>query len=218
MISVVSGRNASRFGSQIDAMHRLRARVFRDRLRWEVDVQDGREIDDFDRIDPTYLLSHDDVSGRLLGCVRLLPTTGPTMLREVFPTLLPDDDVMSPTIWECSRFALDVEETHTRIGRLSRTTSELLCGMVELGLQVGLTQIVSVYDARMARIFRCADCPAELIGAPQRIGRVTAYAGLFEMSDAMWQRLAKAGGITSPVIASIDAEPQRWDQVHHVAA
>ena len=56
------------------AMHRLRRRVFSDRLDWKVSVSDGLEIDQYDALTPTYLLV---VDGRdVVGCVRLLPTTG----------------------------------------------------------------------------------------------------------------------------------------------
>jgi acyl homoserine lactone synthase len=62
------------------------------------------EIDEFDACLPAYLLQTDD-QGRIQGCVRLLPTTGPTMLRDTFPLLL--DGQPAPacdTVWESSGF------------------------------------------------------------------------------------------------------------------
>ena len=143
-------------------MFRMRAEVFSDRLSWDVTVQNGREIDRFDAEDPLYLLSLDDRSGQLRGAVRLLPTTGPNMLRDVFPVLMPGGTVESPLIWESSRFAINprifaakdrAEVNHT----VNRTTVELLCGMVETAQRAGIEHIVSVFDARMARIFRSID-------------------------------------------------------------
>ena len=40
----------------LDRMHQLRARVFHERLNWDVTVRDGREHDEFDRCKPTYIL------------------------------------------------------------------------------------------------------------------------------------------------------------------
>ena len=38
-------------------MHRLRGRVFKERLDWDVSVCDGLEIDRYDTFEPTYLLA-----------------------------------------------------------------------------------------------------------------------------------------------------------------
>ena len=74
-------------------MHRLRRRVFRDRLEWEVSVSDGLEVDRYDDLSPTYLLGIDGQD--VVGCVRLLPTTGRNMLADTFPVLL--DGRAAPT-------------------------------------------------------------------------------------------------------------------------
>jgi N-acyl-L-homoserine lactone synthetase len=52
-------------------MHRLRGRVFKDRLDWDVSVSDGLEIDQYDTFKPTYLLAVEQCD--VVGCVRLLP-------------------------------------------------------------------------------------------------------------------------------------------------
>ncbi|OLP55781.1 hypothetical protein BJF92_09105 [Rhizobium rhizosphaerae] len=191
MLHIVETHNRLSFSLLVEDMFALRARVFKDRLQWDVHVEDGKEIDVFDAADPLYILSVNDVTGRLEGSVRLLPTTGPNMLRDVFPVLLPDDLVVeSPIIWESSRFCVEPDAARLGEGRIHRVTTELLCGLVEVGLRAGLSHIVSVYDARMARIFKASACPAEVIGTPTRIGRVMTYAGLFEISETLLQNIA----------------------------
>ena len=203
MLHTVETSNRLHFEPLIEEMFSLRARVFKDRLQWDVDVRDGKEIDRFDSEDPLYILSTNDETGRLEGSVRLLPTTGPNMLRDVFPVLLPDGMVVeSPIIWESSRFCIEPDMDHIGASRINRITTELLCGLVEVGQRANLSHIVSVYDARMARIFRASNCPAEVIGTPTRIGRVMTYAGLFEISQSLWNDIAATGGITSPVLGS----------------
>jgi acyl homoserine lactone synthase len=203
MLLVVEPHNRADYPALIDAVHMLRAKVFKERLQWDVTVEDGREIDQFDSEDPLYLLSVNKKTQRLEGCVRLLPTTGPNMLRDVFPVLLPEgEEIESPIIWESSRFCIDPELPSSGDGRINRTTTELLCGLVEVGLKAGLSHIVSVYDARMARIFRTANCPAETIGTPVRIGRVLTHAGLFEITPQLRDDIARAGGLTAPVLSS----------------
>lgn len=203
MLHIVETSNRLHFEPLIGEMFSLRARVFKDRLQWDVDVRDGKEIDLFDSEDPLYILSTNDETGRLEGSVRLLPTTGPNMLRDVFPVLLPDGMVVeSPIIWESSRFCIEPDMDHIGASRINRITTELLCGLVEVGQRANLSHIVSVYDARMARIFRASNCPAEVIGTPTRIGRVMTYAGLFEISQSLWNDIAATGAITSPVLGS----------------
>lgn len=137
-----------------------------------------------------------------------MPTTGPNMLRDVFSVLMPGGPVESPLIWESSRFAVNprifeakdrAEANHT----VNRTTVELLCGMVETAQQAGIEHIVSVFDARMARIFRLIDCRFEQLGTPARIGKTMTYSGLFDMSGDMRSRLGAAGNFREPVLTDV---------------
>ena len=218
MITVIEGVDRDRHPRLIDAMFRMRAAVFADRLGWDVSVANGLEIDRFDAEDPLYLLSVDERTGELQGGVRLLQTTGPNMLRDVFPVLVPDGALESPLIWESSRFAVNpkalsgvdrAEANHV----VNRTTIKLLCGIVEVCQRAGVDHIVSVFDARMARIFRSVNCAFEIIGIPTRIGKTMTYAGVFDMSVQMRERLGEAGELHGPVLApgtylpAIDARP-----------
>lgn len=203
MILAIEGVDRHAYPDLFDQMFRMRAAVFSDRLGWDVAVVGGREIDRFDAEHPLYLLCVDETTRVLKGTVRLLPTTGPNMLRDVFGVLVPDGPVESPLIWESSRFAINPALTEGgRDGNqfVNTITVELLCGLVEAAQLAGVEHIVSVFDARMARIFRAADCPYELIGVPTRIGRTMTYAGLFEVSDTMRRRLGANGGFHHPVL------------------
>jgi hypothetical protein len=84
MIFTIESVDQYKYPELIDEMFRMRAEVFSGRLGWDVSVENGREIDRFDAEDPLYLLSLNEQSGQLRGAVRLLPTTGPNMLRDVF--------------------------------------------------------------------------------------------------------------------------------------
>lgn len=210
MITIVESADIDRHPALIRAMFRMRAAVFSERLEWDVAVTNGLEIDRFDAEDPLYLLSVSAGTGELHGAVRLLPTTGPNMLRDVFPVLVPGGAPESPRIWESSRFAVNpaafevadrAEANHV----VNRITIELLCGIVEVCQRAGVEHVVSVFDARMARIFRSIDCAFDVIGTPTRIGKTMTYAGVFEMSDEMRERLGEAGNLHAPVLAAGDA-------------
>lgn len=207
MILAIEGVDRAAHPNLFGQMFRMRAAVFSERLGWEVTVVDGKEIDRFDSEDPLYLFCVDEMTQQLKGAVRLLPTTGPNMLRDVFAVLVPGGSVESPLIWESSRFAVnpmlsDLPGRQDANRVVNTTTIELLCGLVEAAQLAGVEHIVSVFDARMARIFRAVACPYEVIGIPTRIGKTMTYAGLFEISDAMRRRLGAAGGFHTPVLAS----------------
>ncbi len=183
MLKLIEGSRSSRFRKEMDAMFRNRAETFSERLGWDVVVKNGYERDRFDDLNPLYLVSVDPFTQQYWGSLRLLPTTGPNMLRDVFPQLLEDGEVVeSATIWESSRICAVAAEgqPHRSKNGVNYVMSELIAGIGEVALIAGLTQIVSVFDARILRVLRAVGCAPVIIGKPQRIGSVMAYAGLFE--------------------------------------
>ena len=105
----------------LQEVYRLRDAVFRERLAWDVASQDGCERDRYDDFCPVYLIANDD-DGRVEGCWRLLPTTGPYMLRDVFPELLDGHPPPAAAdVWEISRFAVMPRDRDYRsLGALHR--------------------------------------------------------------------------------------------------
>jgi len=204
MLKIIEGSHAARFPHEMDAMYRNRAEIFAERLRWNVSVQNGYERDEFDDANPVYLVSVDPASNKYRGSVRLLPTTGPNMLRDVFPFLLNEGEtVESPTIWEISRICAATTERQperTRTG-FNRVIGELIVGIVEVGLNAGLTQIVAVFDARIYRVVKAAGCNPQLIGTPQRIGETVSYVGVFDTGNSPLRGIRRAVGIEGSVFA-----------------
>ncbi|MGQ2970189.1 MAG: acyl-homoserine-lactone synthase [Allorhizobium sp.] len=200
MIRIINGARRHQFPSDIDAMHRLRKRVFHDLLGWEVEVRDTWEIDDYDRSNPLYVLSYGD-EGRLRGSLRLLPTLGPNMLDDTFPILLGDGpQIRSAAIWESSRFCIDPDISQGRAGnQVTIAAAELMCGVGELGLASGLSHIVTVTDVFLERMFKRMGCPGIRIGEPKRIGVVQAVAVSWEVSEDLLDRMKLVAAIEGSV-------------------
>ncbi|WP_025038369.1 acyl-homoserine-lactone synthase [Bradyrhizobium sp. DOA9] len=181
-------------------MHRLRGRVFKERLDWDVSVADGLEIDQYDACKPTYLLVVD--RREVAGCVRLLPTTGPNMLADTFPVLL--DGHAAPRaarIWESSRFCVDTKTVAaTAENGLREATFLLFAAMIEWGQQHDLQAIATVTDLRMERILRRAGWHLDRLGTPRQIGTTAAVAGLLPVTDDALRAIRAAGKISKPVI------------------
>jgi acyl homoserine lactone synthase len=187
-------------------MFRLRARVFRDRLRWDVQVADGKERDKYDDEGPVYVICADDDARKVKGSLRLLPTTGPTVLADIFSDTLPDAVHLSaPTIWECTRFCLE-DDILNRADReeLLIASAVLIAALGEIAVGAGIESIVGNFDSTMLRLYRRIGCEVQVLGSTQRYGRPV-YLGLFPISEPILRkvkgRLKKA---QSMIAGSVD--------------
>jgi acyl homoserine lactone synthase len=196
MIRIVPGQWRERHPQLIDQMHRLRRNVFHERLKWQVNVINSWEIDGYDALDPLYVLSLDE-NERVIGGLRLLPTTGFNMLNDTFPQLLPDGErIESPLIWESSRFTVRMTGDMRVDGPIiGRATAELGMALNEIGKAAALTHIVTVYDRAMHRMLTRVGCAGEPLGPPQCIGGVETYAVLYEVGPEWDLRVRRLAGV-----------------------
>lgn len=205
MIEIYTGNEALSRPEPVLEMFRLRHRVFKERLGWEVKSRNGLEIDDYDTAEALYLLAYDD-SEQVAGTWRLLPTTGPYMLKDTFPQLLNGRSAPEAgLIWETSRFAVDkpIERTegpNAAICQPSHVTQELFLGLVEYCIRAGISQVYTVYDIRIARILPKLGCKPFWQSAPQRIGVTVALAGAFETTPQVLASIRRACGISQSVL------------------
>lgn len=168
-------------GELLDQMHALRARVFGDRLGWDVDVTDGREADEYDSFDPTYMLAVTPDSSRVAGCARLLPGDGPTMLGRTFPALLDGKPMpRHPRLIESSRFCVDTGRADgvAAARGLHRATLTLFAGILEWSIANGYSEVATVTDLRFEKILGRAGLPFRRLGTPRPIGNTVAVAGI----------------------------------------
>lgn len=210
MIVVVEPHNMDQHADLVDQMFRQRAKVFRDRLGWDVTVTDGRERDRYDELGPVYII-HTDASGRaVLGSLRLLPTTGPTLLADIFADTLPDAArLVAPSIWECTRFCLDEAAPELRDKNQAIAASGILIAALgEVGLKAGIGTVLGNFDASMIRVYRRIGCEVEVLGSTHRFGRPV-YLGSFPVSAAILKRVkARLAGASD---AAAPADPVAAD-------
>lgn len=178
----------------IDQMHALRARVFRDRLGWDVEVTNGREGDEYDALNPTYLLVV-GTGEQVVGSVRLLPGTGPTMLGQTFSVLLDGKPVpRGPHLVESSRFCIDTDADGSNTARgLHRATMLLFGGILDWALAHGHSGVVTVTDLRFERVLKRAGLPFSRLGSPHPIGNTMAVAGTVPATEATASSVRQPG-------------------------
>ncbi|ARM91032.1 acyl homoserine lactone synthase [Rhizobium leguminosarum] len=175
-------------------MHRLRAAVFRERLAWDVTITETGERDEYDDFDPTYILAVTD-GQRVVGCARLLPALGPTMLEQTFPQLLASGSLgASASIAESSRFCVDTSVAERRGGgQLHLATLTMFAGIIEWAMANGYDEIVTATDLRFERILNRAGWPMKRLGYPVAIGNTVAVAGTLPANQESFERVCPQG-------------------------
>ncbi len=148
---------------------RYRHRVFVETMGWELQCEDGLEFDQFDRFDTRYVVSRDE-AGQINGCARLLPTTAPYLLAEVFPQLL--NGLAPPRsldVWELSRFAA-MDLGAAGASPLSQWSSPIAVGLLQATLaaaaEQGATRVITVSPLGIERLLRRAGFRAHRAGPP----------------------------------------------------
>ena len=214
MIIIVDGLNKHQFQPLLDDMFRLRARVFAGRLGWEVNIENDMEIDQFDHMDPSYIIGVDD-NMNVISCARVLQTTGPHMLSDVFNAILcGQDPVRSPTIWESTRFCVDTarlkgeKSKHT----VSTATCELMLGILEYAQDSGITDIITVIDPVMERVLkRSNNAPHGYVGETVPMGKVKALAALLDCTDERIANVREFAGIDGDIFISEEEALKKLD-------
>jgi len=191
MIVVVEPHNAEKHGHLLEQMFRMRARIFHDHLGWDVVVKDGMERDKYDEQSPVYIIYTDEDGHRVKGSLRLLPTTGPTLVADFFSDTLPDAaSLMAPTIWECTRFCLDDDVWQKNKEEIVFASTVLLVALGDLALRAGIESVIGNFDAAALHLWRRIGCEVEILGSTSRYGRPV-YLGLHPISETVISRIKK---------------------------
>lgn len=171
-----------------------RADQFKTRLGWDVKVdENGEERDQYDTLNPLYVI-WENVDGTHGGSMRFLPTTGRTMVNDVFGHLTGGGPVVSPHIWECTRFCL-------ARGAGSNVAAALMLGGGEIMKGFGVRHFVGVFDARMVRIYRAIGSSPEVLGSEGQ-GRDKISVGLWEFTEEAQRHVASRAEV-SPELSKL---------------
>lgn len=175
MLRYVYGDQLHLFPRLRDSMFRDRADQFATRLGWDVSVDDqGFERDQYDALNPLYVI-WERADGTHGGSMRLLPTTGRTMVSEHFTHIADISGIVSPFVWECTRFCLAPGAEPRVAGALMLAGGEVMRGF-------GLSHLLGVFDARMVRIYRRIGSSPDVLGSMGE-GREAISVGLWEYRE-----------------------------------
>lgn len=197
MIDLVTRENRELFVDDLHEMWRQRYQVFIETLGWDIPTRDGLEIDQFDTEDTAYLLIRDE-DNALVGSSRLIPTTGPHLLSDVFFDLCDTDIPRGANIWEGSRGYMIPRDSTYKEKR--KVADEMVCGMVEFALLFGVDRIVFEVNMGTYPDLLAVGWDVKPLGVPKEWGGETLIAAVAEATPQVLAGIRAKSGFTSPVI------------------
>ena len=188
MLHYLHADDLNRFPALSKGMFRDRAEQFARRLGWAVRVNEmGEERDEYDDLAPLYVI-WERADGSHGGSMRLLPTTGRTMVNDHFAHLNGGVAIESPDIWECTRFCLAP-------GSGREVSAALVLGAGELMATLGLRHYIGVFDRQMERIYRLHGLAPEILGRAAQGGEVVSL-GRWSMDEAAFAPALRRVGVS----------------------
>jgi N-acyl-L-homoserine lactone synthetase len=196
MVHVVTAENRDEYAAALAGMHRDRRRVFVDRLGWDVPVVDSEyEIDQFDTEYAIYLLDL-DAEGRHQGSIRLLPTTRPHLLSDVFPHLCEKGAPSDPQTWEITRLCTS-PDAHDPKG----TGRRLTIAVTEFALLYGLRRYSCMTHLDFLSRVLAVGWDCEPLGLPQADDKgLSVGAIVINMTPETLSLVRARTGSTTPVL------------------
>ncbi|WP_415918841.1 acyl-homoserine-lactone synthase [Tateyamaria sp. SN6-1] len=162
---------------------------FKTRLGWNVNVNaSGEERDQYDLLNPLYVIVTDD-NGRHEASMRVLPTTGETMLNDYFMDIVDGVSIKSPAIWECTRFCISSgARPHSAAKLMAAGGKVMQCFRIE--------HFVGVFDRQMLPVYRLLGAVPTVVGWSQgdtnRVG-----VGLWEYSHDGYENMLDRCGLST---------------------
>jgi len=181
-MQTIIGKSRELAPSLNDALAQYRHKIFIERLGWPLPVVNGMEVDQFDHSDTLYVMTTEP-DGAICGCARLLPTTEPYLLSEIFAHLIPGDmPPRSHDVWELSRFAAATVDPASTIDAACNTRS-LLAASVRIAAERGAKRLITVSPLGIERLLHRMGVHAHRAGPPMLADGKPIFACWIEIDD-----------------------------------
>jgi len=165
MIIYITPANRENYKTYLNQYFQLRKTVFCDELKWVKSKNQKFEKDNLDEEYNVTLLYIDEESDTVVGGLRLIPTTGNTLLHDVWVDMLPErDDFRSPNIWEATRFCTNTNYSNNRNNYfINRIFYALILATLKFSSENGITSIIAVCEKKFVMMFSAFNAALEII-------------------------------------------------------
>lgn len=201
MFITIQADEYHRYSELLAQMFRLRKRVFIDELGWDVAATGDQERDAYDAMAPVYLVWCSRDCKTLYASMRLMPTTGPTLLNDVFRRTFPEDiELSAPGTWEATRCCIDralIARDFPHIDAVRAFCLLALAG-AECAVVHGISSVVANYEPHMKRIYQRAGLRINEIGRADGYGKLPVCCGHFPISREIVEHSRSVLGLDRP--------------------
>ena len=188
-IIALQGDDRAKHDDLMIEYHKARHRVFIEEKGWKLNSTSGLEIDQYDNRDATYIIAVE--GSRVVGGQRMLPTTGPHMLAEIFPDLASIRGVPeAPDIYEWTRYFVVPERR-----RFSRVDARLLAAMQAFCIERRIKAVTAVVETWWLQRWAQVGFRSHPLGLPSEIAGQPTIAVSVDISEDAFLRVARLAGL-----------------------
>jgi acyl-homoserine lactone synthase len=198
MIHVVTAANKHLYQKELHEQFRIRHDVYVGERGWKALARaDGLERDQFDNDDAVYVLSIE--GGRVVGGSRLVSTTRPNLLGEVFPHLAAIGGVpCESAIFEWTRIFVIKERREGR--NAGRAAGAVMCGILEFSLAEGIEALSAVMETWWLPRFHDMGWTVKPLGLPELIDGEWTIAAVMPITRRTLETTRAFHNIDAPVL------------------
>ncbi|MEX0298166.1 MAG: acyl-homoserine-lactone synthase [Kordiimonas sp.] len=169
MIHIINKLNCHIYADDIESMFRIRHNIFVEQRGWRaLKKPDGLERDELDNDDTIYFLKLCS-SGRILGGMRLVPTTKPTQLSTIFRhTCTLAEPPNAPKQFEWSRYF--IVDTQYRSATGKAVHMELYTGILEYAVKYDIEALSGFIDMQIYERSKRMPWNMKRLGVPVEYG------------------------------------------------
>jgi acyl-homoserine lactone synthase len=196
-VHVISRENRHLYSDILEDYFRLRHQTFVVERKWTaLDRADKREIDQFDTDNTVYLLG---LEGRsVIAGMRLLPTTMPTLLSDLFPKLSLNGPVRHPDIYELSRLFVIPGRRGEQAG--PRVEAVIQAATMEYGLSIGLSAFTIVLESWWLPRLLDQGWVARPLGLPIDVDSMSTLAVIADVNEQAWTEICDRRSVPGPML------------------
>jgi acyl-homoserine lactone synthase len=196
-VHVIRRDNKHLYQDILEDYFRLRHQIYVVERKWTVlDRPDKREIDQFDTDETVYLLGLDGRS--IIAGMRLVPTTAPTLLSELFPKLSLDGPIRRPDVYELSRIFVVKHRRGEHAG--PRAEAAIQAAAMEYGLSVGLSAFTIVLESWWLPRLLDQGWVARPLGLPIDIDSMSTVAVTVDVNEQAWTEICLRRSVPGPML------------------
>jgi acyl-homoserine lactone synthase len=196
-VHVIRHDNKHLYQDILEDYFRLRHQIYVVERKWTaLDRPDKREIDQFDTDATVYLLGLE--GGSIIAGMRLVPTSSPTLLSELFPKLALDGPIRRPDVYELSRIFVVRNRRGEHAG--PRAEAVIQAAAMEYGLSMGLSAFTIVLESWWLPRLLDQGWVARPLGLPIDIDQMSTVAVIVDVNEQAWAEICLRRSVPGPTL------------------